>query len=248
MVDCVWPAHVAAAAAYRGPVCSLGARRLCCAARLNSARFMRKRRGRRTTIHRRRRFEAGELVHEHAGHLRRDAVAAAGARTLRHGAAVPPRHAMGATAASSYSCVFRGCVRHGAFVRDVRPRPFQAPAKRGAPGMVRRRSRAAVVCTGTWMWPTPVPFSVQGVVYLEDTMAEAGASVVPSCRGRLGRSTTPRPSRSRGDAVARAVAFGDEARSGSEHLDRPRVSAYVAMLPVDASPFLGDRPPDTACR
>ena len=28
--------------------------------------------------------------------------------------------------------------------------------------------------------------------------------------------------------------------------DRPRVSAYVAMLPVDAAPFLGDRPPDTA--
>ena len=34
---------------------------------------------------------------------------------------------------------------------------------------------------------TPVPFSVQGVVYLEDTRAETGAlRVVPSCRGRLG--------------------------------------------------------------
>ena len=34
---------------------------------------------------------------------------------------------------------------------------------------------------------TPVPFSVQGVVYLEDTMADTGAlRVVPSCRGRLG--------------------------------------------------------------
>ena len=33
---------------------------------------------------------------------------------------------------------------------------------------------------------TPVPFSVQGVVYLEDTMADTGAlRVVPSCRGRL---------------------------------------------------------------
>ena len=34
---------------------------------------------------------------------------------------------------------------------------------------------------------TPVPFSVQGVVYLEDTFSETGAlRVVPSCRGRLG--------------------------------------------------------------
>ena len=34
---------------------------------------------------------------------------------------------------------------------------------------------------------TPIPFSVQGVVYLEDTRAETGAlRVVPSCRGRLG--------------------------------------------------------------
>ena len=148
---------------------------------------MRKRRGSRATIHRRRRFEAGDLVHEHAGHLRRDAIAAAGARALRHGAALPPRDAVGAAAASSYSCVLRGCVRHGTFVRDVRPRPFQAAAKRGAPGLVRRGPVHSGLHWDVDVKNTPVPFSVQGVVYLEDTMAETGAlRVVPACRGRLG--------------------------------------------------------------
>jgi hypothetical protein len=94
----------------------------------------------------------------------------------------------------------------------------------------------------------PVPFSVQGVVYLEDTMADTGAlRVVPACRGRLGSIDDS-------EAVAVEGAAGSLIlwHSATKHgpgrntSDRPRVSAYIAMLPVDASPFLGKRPPDTA--
>ena len=140
--------------------------------------------------------------------------------------------------------------------------------------MVRRRPRAQRSALGRRRQNTPVPFSVQGVVYLEDTMARRARPRRASCRGRLtfddseavaveglpisscslpwtssadGVGTRPRVRR-RVDGVRGDCRTGIRRRSTDrvEHLDRPRVSAYVAMLPVDAAPFLGDRPPDTA--
>ena len=105
---------------------------------------------------------------------------------------------------------------------------------------------------------TPVPFSVQGVVYLEDTMAETGAlRVVPSCRGRLATVDDSEAVAVEGPAGSlvlfcgirpmawgmactavdgrgvNTVAFGDEARSGS------RLRAFRPMSPC--SPWMPRR-------
>lgn len=95
---------------------------------------------------------------------------------------------------------------------------------------------------------TPVPFSVQGVVYLEDAQAETGAlRVVPSCRGCLATIDDSEAVAAEGSAGSLVLWHAATKHGpGRNMFDRPRVSAYVAMLPVDAAPFLGNRPPDTA--
>lgn len=95
----------------------------------------------------------------------------------------------------------------------------------------------------------PIPFSVQGVVYLEDTLADNGAlRVVPSCRGRLASVDDSEAVAVEGSAGSLVLWHAATKHGpGANASDRPRVSAYVAMLPVDAAPFLGDdRPPDAA--
>lgn len=93
-----------------------------------------------------------------------------------------------------------------------------------------------------------VPFAVQGVVYLEDTPPDRGAlRVVPRSRGNLGEL---RNSIKAGAAVESKAAAGSAGSlvlwhsstlhgPGRNTSRAPRVSAYVAMLPVDAAPFLG---------
>ena len=112
----------------------------------------------------------------------------------------------------------------------------------------------------------PVPYVMQGVVYLEDTKAEQGAlRVVPGFHRRLHDWSKEQPanrSAERPDGAAAeklaALAVAVEGKSGSLVIwhsllphgpapntgSRPRVSAYVTMLPVDAGPFLGPRPSD----
>ena len=106
----------------------------------------------------------------------------------------------------------------------------------------------------------PVPFVVQGVVYLEDTPADRGAlRVVPRSRGRLAALAEAVAADGAGAHLPESVAAEGAAgtlvlwHSATHHgpgrnvSDRPRVSAYVAMLPVDAGPFLGPtRPPSAA--
>ena len=109
----------------------------------------------------------------------------------------------------------------------------------------------------------PVPFVVQGVLYLEDTPAEQGAlRVVPGFHRRLEAWSAAQPSDRNAErpegAAARAledeaVAVGAPAGSlvlwhsllphgpAPNRGQAPRVSAYVTMLPVDAAPFLGER-------
>ena len=102
----------------------------------------------------------------------------------------------------------------------------------------------------------PVPFSAQGVVYLEATDAATGAlRVVPGCRGRL--ASLREAWRSTGADAHAGEAVAAEGPAGTLVLwhgathhgpgrnvgERPRVSAYVAMLPVDAAPFVGPRRP-----
>lgn len=114
--------------------------------------------------------------------------------------------------------------------------------------------------TGRDHWP--VPFAVQGVVYLEDTALDQGPlHVVPGFHrqfaawdaaqsaGRDGRRPAP-------DSTPRAVPVAASAGDlvlwhsllphgpGRNVGARPRISAYVAMLPVDAAPFLGGRRAD----
>ncbi|CAJ1409566.1 unnamed protein product [Effrenium voratum] len=102
----------------------------------------------------------------------------------------------------------------------------------------------------------PVPFAIQGIVYLEDTPAELGAlRVVPGFHRLLGPWSKSFGQRSGRECPAQlqAMARHVEAKAGSlvlwlsalphgpsRNVGRvPRVSAYVAMLPVDAAPFLG---------
>lgn len=112
----------------------------------------------------------------------------------------------------------------------------------------------------------PAPYVMQGVVYLEDTRAEQGAlQVVPRFHRRLhvwskgqpANRSAERPEGAAAEALA-AEAVPLEGSAGSLVIwhsllphgpapntgTRPRVSAYVTMLPVDAAPFLGPRPPD----
>ena len=114
----------------------------------------------------------------------------------------------------------------------------------------------------------PVPYAVQGVIYLEDTSAEQGAlRVVRGFHRRFEDWDASQPtnrSTLRPDADAEAELMREaepiEGKAGSLVLwhsllphgpapnvgTAPRVSAYVTMLPVNAAPFLGpDRPPDT---
>lgn len=113
----------------------------------------------------------------------------------------------------------------------------------------------------------PVPFAVQGAIYLEDTTAAQGAlRVVPGFHRRFeswsaaqpADRNRERPEGAAHDALA-AEAVPLEGEAGSLVLwhsllphgptanvgAAPRVSAYVTMLPVDAGPFLGPgRPAD----
>ena len=109
----------------------------------------------------------------------------------------------------------------------------------------------------------PVPYVMQGVVYLEDTAADQGAlRVVPGFHTRLAAwsATQPanrsaeRPTGAAAETLA-AEAAPLEGKAGSLVVwhsllphgpapnvgSAPRVSAYVTMLPVDAAPFLGPR-------
>ena len=110
------------------------------------------------------------------------------------------------------------------------------------------------VATGHDAWP--VPFSVQGVVYLEETRRTQGAMrVVPGFHRRFGAWANAQPenrSLERADeldelAVLVSGGAGDlvvwhpllpHGPSANDPGQPPRVSAYVAYLPVDASPFL----------
>jgi len=114
----------------------------------------------------------------------------------------------------------------------------------------------------------PVPYVLQGLVYLEDTSAEQGAlRVVPGFHRRLAAWDAAQPAdrgveRPEGTAAAAldAEAVPLAASAGSLLVwhsllphgpapnlgTAPRVSSYVTMLPVDATPFLGGgRPHDT---
>lgn len=106
---------------------------------------------------------------------------------------------------------------------------------------------------GAW----PVPFAIQGIVYLEDTSAEQGPlRVVPGFHRRLREWSATQPKDRSGRSCPRSLQ--DEAVSvpgpagsllvwmsslahgpGRNTGKSPRVSAYVAMLPVDASRYLG---------
>lgn len=118
------------------------------------------------------------------------------------------------------------------------------------------------VNTSQALWP--VPFAVQGVLYLEDTPADLGPlRVVPGFRQRFGewsRSqapdrdglTAPEDGAISVAAPARSlvlwhtlVPHGPSRNTGG----RPRVSAYVSMLPEDATPFLppGSSPEEPLC-
>jgi len=114
----------------------------------------------------------------------------------------------------------------------------------------------------------PVPYVIQGVVYLEDTSAEQGAlRVVPGFHRRLAAWDAAQPAgrgaeRPEGAAAAaldtEAVALAAPAGSlivwhsllphgPAPNLgSAPRVSSYVSMLPVDAAPFLGGGRPHDA--
>jgi hypothetical protein len=114
----------------------------------------------------------------------------------------------------------------------------------------------------------PVPYTIQGVVYLEETLASQGAlRVVPGFhRGLAGWSdrqpanrSAERPEGTAADELnASAVSVAGDAGTlvlwhsaiphgpGANFGWAPRISAYVTMHPVDASPFLGEgRPADS---
>ena len=106
----------------------------------------------------------------------------------------------------------------------------------------------------------PVPYAVQGVIYLEDTSAAQGPlHVVPGFHRRFGewaRGRAPDADPWRADDLGtEAVALAGGAGSlvvwhtllphgpgrVLSHARGPRISAYVTMVPVDAAPYL---PPD----
>mmetsp|Transcript_15347 Transcript_15347/g.20344 ORF Transcript_15347/g.20344 Transcript_15347/m.20344 type:complete len:348 (-) Transcript_15347:161-1204(-) len=91
----------------------------------------------------------------------------------------------------------------------------------------------------------PVPYAVQGVVYLEDTWNDMGPlRVVPGSHTRIA-DLRDAPNKYIDSAVSvdgtagtlvlwlSGVLHGPGQNLGT----KPRVSAYVAMLPVDATPF-----------
>eukprot|EP00966_Prymnesium_polylepis_P326978 7382851-Prymnesium_polylepis.1 len=150
--------------------------------------------------------------------------------------------------------------------RDAAPHARALPVRRRAPLLAcapATRARPRVLRRGSW----PVPYVIQGVVYLEATSAAQGAlRVVPGFHRQLAAwdSTQPasRSSERPEGAAGRALleeAVAVEGGAGSLVLwhsllphgpapnvgSLPRISAYVAMLPVDAAPFLGGRPADT---
>ena len=104
----------------------------------------------------------------------------------------------------------------------------------------------------------PVPFAVQGVVYLEDTPEDAGAMrLVPGFHRSFANWTLARGGGEGAEGTAGLEDQAVPAAGGAGDLVlwhpllphgpgrnvglRPRVSAYVGMLPVDAAPFLGPR-------
>lgn len=100
----------------------------------------------------------------------------------------------------------------------------------------------------------PVPMAVQGVVYLEKTTADMGAlRVVPKSHRRIVELSS-RPHSHHEEEVAVEGEAGTLVMWHSATLHGPgrntvegglpRISAYVAMLPVDASPFNGGRSRD----
>lgn len=113
----------------------------------------------------------------------------------------------------------------------------------------------------------PIPYTMQAVVYLEETKADQGAlRVVPGFHRRLEDWSATQPAnrsaeRPEGAAArelqAEAIPIEGEAGTlvvwhsalphgpGPNVGAAPRVSAYVTMHPVDAAPFVGEgRPPD----
>ena len=108
----------------------------------------------------------------------------------------------------------------------------------------------------------PVPYTMQGVLYLEDTPASQGAlRVVPGFHRRLAEWSDSQPSnrsaeRPEGAAAeelnASAVSVAGAAGTlvlwhsaiphgpGANFGPSPRVSAYVTMHPADATPYVGD--------
>ena len=113
----------------------------------------------------------------------------------------------------------------------------------------------------------PVPYVLQGVIYLDDTTAEQGAlRVVPGFHKRFAAWSAAQPAnrsaeRPEGAAAAalaaEAVPIPASAGSlvvwhsllphgpGPNLATRPRISAYVSMLPTEAGPYLGPtRHPD----
>lgn len=105
----------------------------------------------------------------------------------------------------------------------------------------------------------PVPFAIQGIVYLEDTPPELGSlRVVPGFHHRLGEWSKSFGERSGRECplelIDEAIHVPGSAGSlvlwlsvlphgPSRNIGRvPRVSAYVAMLPVDAAKYTGGDP------
>lgn len=98
----------------------------------------------------------------------------------------------------------------------------------------------------------PVPFAVQGVVYLEDTPADSGPlQLVPGFHERFEHFGSTEGDGREATEAGEAIPVPGPAGSlvlwhsllphgpGRNVGKRPRISAYVTMLPVDAEPFNG---------
>eukprot|EP00435_Cladocopium_sp_Y103_P075240 s59_g55.t1 len=84
----------------------------------------------------------------------------------------------------------------------------------------------------------PVPFAIQGIVYLEDTPPELGSLRV-ECPLELIDEAVHVP----GSAGSLVLWLSVLPHGPSRNVGRvPRVSAYVAMLPVDATKYTGGDP------
>ncbi|KAH8075344.1 hypothetical protein JL721_1348 [Aureococcus anophagefferens] len=253
--DCVWrprtwPLRLLSEAQYAaweadGYVCLPGScRRRSARPRRGDPRVLRGRRGR------------GDLVREHGRHLRRVL-----APRLAHGPC-------GMVQMSHHASLWaiRQCPGvHGAFADVYGTEELWVTCDRAHFKPPERADHPAWADPGDvhrgMHWDVdvgrpPVPFSVQGVVYLEATDASTGAlRVVPGCRGRL--ASLREAWRSTGADAHAGEAVAAEGPAGTLVLwhgathhgpgrnvgERPRVSAYVAMLPVDAAPFVGPRRP-----